>query len=55
VLGGGTSCSTSDMALSFSRPVGSPFALRTISPPSIAGVSRVTPAARSAAEFASAM
>ena len=54
-LGGGATRSTSDCALSLRTPVGSPLASRTIVPPSTSGVSRVMPAARSAALFASAM
>jgi hypothetical protein len=54
-LWGGDALSTSPMALSLSRPVGSPLVPRTISPPGTSPVARVTPAAFSAALLASAM
>jgi hypothetical protein len=53
--GFGTSRSTSDIACSFSAPVGSPAASFTIVPPGGSGVSRVIPARRSAAVFAHAV
>jgi hypothetical protein len=54
-VGSGTTVPTRPMALSFSTPVGSPAASRTISPPSTSAVARSTPAAARAAELASAM
>ena len=55
VVGGGIAAKTGSIASSFSRPVGSPFASRTIVPPGGSGVSRVMPASFSATAFASAM
>ena len=53
--GSGTTRSTRPIALSLSKPVGSPRGSRTISPPAMFFVARVTPAAFSAALLASAM
>ena len=54
-LKGGTTLLMMGIAASLNRPVGSPRASRTITPPGGSAVAAVTPASRMAAELASAM
>ena len=54
-VGGGMARATRSIALSFSRPVGSPRSSRTMVPPGTSLVSRVTPASFKARPLASAM